>query len=68
MKSKDLQGIALLMFNKGYTDNDTLRYCDDLYKATEDEVEECVRYLDEIKCMGTTAFTMKYFIGCDDCE
>ena len=56
MTELKLKKIALYMVNKGYIDTDTIRYCDDLYDATEDEIEQCLEYVDECCQIGCIAF------------
>ena len=48
MTTEELKQVAIRMVDKGYTDHDKIRYCDDLYNATQDEIQECLEYVDEI--------------------
>lgn len=48
MEQIELMKIAVKMVNKGYIDIDKIRYCDDLYKATGEEIEDCLDYVSEI--------------------
>ena len=52
MTTYELHEIAIRMVEKGYT-NDDIRYCDDLYSATPEEIEECLELADMVVTMGT---------------
>ena len=56
MNNLELKNIALRMVEKGYTDHDVIRYCDDLYDSTEDEVEKCLEFVDDIIENGVSIF------------
>jgi len=48
MTKEELKQVAIKMVSKGYIDYDSIKYCDDLYDATQDEIQECVEYVSEI--------------------
>jgi len=50
--NKILFEVALKYVEKGY-DFEDLRYGDDLYKASPEEIEECLEYYSNIKEEGT---------------
>ena len=56
MDSEQLKQIAIRMVSKGYIDRDTIRYSDDLYDATREEIDECLDYVDEIVENGLKNF------------
>jgi hypothetical protein len=56
MTTEELKAIAVRMVSKGYTDRDKIRYSDDLYKATPEEIDECLDYVDEIIQNGLKNF------------
>ena len=56
MTNLELKKIALKMVEKGYTDHETVRYSDDLYSATEEEIDKCLAFLDDILENGMSVF------------
>lgn len=56
MNDLELKKIALRFVNKGYYDEEVLRYSDDLYSATDEDRDTCCDFLEEIKSVGITAF------------
>lgn len=56
MTTEELKEIAIRMVSKGYTDRDKIRYSDDLYDATKEEIDECLDYVDEIIQVGLKNF------------
>ena len=56
MTDLELQKIALRMVEKGYCDHDTIRYCDDLYSATPEEVDRCLGFVDDVVEGGTSVY------------
>ena len=55
MSDEKLRAIAIRWVRKGYP-LDNLRYSDDLYNATADEIEKCIDYVCEIQERGISAF------------
>lgn len=62
MTKKELQRIALTMFNKGYINSEDIRYCDDMYDATEQDIEQCCEYMSELFRAGKDSYVKKYCI------
>ena len=60
MNPKDIQQTVLTLVNKGYSDHETIRYCDDMYDATDDEKDYASDRLDELLCIGSTEYSKKY--------
>jgi hypothetical protein len=58
MTKKELAEIALKYVEKSY-DCEALRYGDDLYHATEEDIEECVDFWAECREIGQAAFREK---------
>ncbi len=56
MSTDELKEIAIRMVSKGYTDRDKIRYSDDLYEATHEEIEKCLDYVFEIMQNGMKNF------------
>jgi hypothetical protein len=56
MKKKELKKLAIYFVNKGYTTMDDIYYSDDLYKATEEEKDECMDYITDIIDNGMSNF------------
>ena len=62
MTKPELQRIALSLFNKGFFDNDYIRYCAAMDSATKAEKEQCCSYMDELCKIEKTEYKKKYLI------
>ena len=60
MEDQEIQQAVLNLVNKGYSDHDTLKYCDDMYSATPEEGDLASDYLDECLEIGTAEYLDKY--------
>jgi len=56
MNNIELKTIALNMAEKGYTDYDVIRYSDDLYNATDEEIDKCLAFVSDIIENGVSVF------------
>ena len=56
MNELELQEIALRMVEKGYCDHDKIRYCDDIYDATNEEIDKCLGFVDDVIEGGTAVY------------
>ncbi len=62
MTKPELQRIALKLYNKGFFDNDYIRYCEAMHSATKTEIKQCCDYMDELCKIGKTEYKKKYLI------
>lgn len=62
MAKKELQRIALKLFNKEDTDFDLIRYSEEMKHSTDKEYVLCCDYVVEIFRIGKTEFKKKYRI------
>ena len=56
MTDLELKKIALRMVDKGYCSHDVIRYSDDLYDATNEEIDKCLGFVDDIVESGTKVY------------
>lgn len=59
MTETELRKIALHYVNKGYIDRDVIRYSDDLYDATPEEIDMCLDFVDDIVENGCANFVVE---------
>jgi len=59
MTEAELKKIALHYVDKGYIDREVIRYSDDLYDATPEEIDMCLDFVDDIVENGRANFRIE---------